>query len=83
MTSEKPYVSEANQNAPWVLEGFLFSRERQDAPLSARWKPEISLTHGNQRGKLVKNSSTFYVFITTQQNETSSLVKSPVHYCWV
>ena len=53
MRSEKMYVSEANQNAPWVLEGFLFSRERQDAPVSARWKPEISGTHGNQRGKLV------------------------------
>ena len=54
MTSEKTYVSEANQNAPWVLEGFLFSRERQDVPVSARWKLEISGTRGNQRGKLVK-----------------------------
>ena len=54
MRSEKTYVSEANQNAPWVLEDFLFSRERQDAPVSARWKPEISGTHGNQRGKLAK-----------------------------
>ena len=83
MRSEKTYVSEANQNAPWVLEGFLFSRERQDAPVSARWKPEISGTHGNQRGKLAKNSSMSYVFITTKQNETSSLVKSPIHYCSV
>ena len=83
MRSEKTYVSEANQNAPWVLEGFLFSGERQDPPLSARWKPEISGTHGNQRGKLAKNSSMSYVFITTKQNETSSLVKSPIHYCSV
>ena len=83
MRSEKTYVSEANQNAPWVLEGFLFSRERQDGPVSARWKPKISGAHGNQRGKLAKNSSMSYVFITTKQNETSSLVKSPIHYCSV
>ena len=47
MRSEKTYVSEANQNAPWVL-------ERQDVPVSVRWKLEISGTRGNQRGKLAK-----------------------------
>ena len=76
MRSEKTYVSEANQSAPWVL-------ERQDVPVSARWKLDISGTRGNQRGKLAKNSSMSYVFITTKQNETSSLVKSPIHYCSV
>ena len=44
MTSKKnPYMLEANQNAPWLLEGFLFSRVRHDAQVSARWKSEFSV----------------------------------------
>ena len=55
MTSEKTYVSEANQNAPRILEGFFcFLASGKMLQCWADWKPEISGTHGNQRGKLVK-----------------------------